>query len=312
MARIRLGVALVVVAAVAVLLSACNTGFEGVRLRIAAGLEGGVYYKLSAPLADACQARLEMPRPEVLETRGSPDNLNKLVNGEVDVAFSTADVAAAPPRGPRRPMALARLYNDYLHLVVRSSDTQLQTVADLAGKEVAIGAPESGVAVMATRVLEVAGLAGPGALTKRELGLGDSIKAFEDGDVDAFFWSGGLPTDRISDLAAVLPIRLLDLSDVLPKLLIRYPVYNAELIPASTYRLAGQAVNTLSVPNYLLTTDAMPEELAAALVATLFEAQPALVRANRAATAIDIHSAIETAPVPLHPGAVRYYRDKKI
>lgn len=311
MARIRLGAALVVVVAVAALLSACNTGFEGVRLRIAAGLEGGVYYKLSSPLADACQSRLEMPRPEVLETRGSPDNLNKLVNGEVDVAFSTADVAAAPPRGPRRPMALARLYNDYLHLVVRSADAQLQAVADLAGKTVAIGAPESGVAVMAGRVLEVAGLAGPGALTKRELGLGDSIEAFEDGEVDAFFWSGGLPTGRIAELAETLPIRLLDLSDVLPDLLNQYPVYNAELIPASTYRLP-LAVNTLSVPNYLLTTEAMPEDLAAALVETLFEAQPALVRANRAATAIDIHSAIETAPVPLHPGAVRYYRDKKI
>ncbi|GGS40166.1 MULTISPECIES: TAXI family TRAP transporter solute-binding subunit [Actinokineospora] len=305
MTRVRLCVVLVALA----LLTACDTGFEGVRLRIAAGFDGGVYHALSAPLADACRARLGMARPEVLQTRGSPDNLNKLVGGEVDIAFSAADVAAERRPGPRRPMALARLYNDYLHLVVRDEDP-IEAVADLAGRRVSIGAPESGVAVMARRVLEVAGLTG--GLKTRDLGLAASIDAFNAGDIDAFFWSGGLPTDLIEDLSAIRRIRLIDMTDILPNLINRYPVYNAELIPASTYHLAGPAVNTLSVPNYLLTTDAMPADLAMALVETLFEAQPALVRANKAATAIDIHSAIETDPVPLHPGAVRYYREQKI
>ncbi|MGW5052520.1 TAXI family TRAP transporter solute-binding subunit [Actinokineospora sp. NPDC004072] len=305
MTRLRLGVVLVAL----VLLAACDTGFEQVRLRIGAGLPGGVYYKLSDPLAEACRARLGMARPEVLQSRGSPDNLNRLVNGEVDIAFSAADVAAELRPGPRRPMALARLYNDYLHLVVRNEDP-IRTVADLAGKRVSIGAPDSGVAVMAGRVFDAAGLTGKPKT--RDLGLNESIDAFTAGEIDAFFWSGGLPTGSIEELAKIRPIRLVDMSDILPKLINRYPVYNAELIPASTYRLPGQAVNTLAVPNYLLATDAMPADLARALVETLFEAQPALVRANRAAMAIDIHSAIETDPVPLHPGAIRYYREQKI
>lgn len=301
------------VVAVLALLAACNTGFEDVRVRIAAGSKTGVYYALSGALAEACRGSLGMAVPEVLETRGSPDNLNKLVSGEADIAFSAADVAAAPPAGARRPMALARLYNDYLHLVVDNRVTDpIEAVADLAGKRVSIGAPESGVAVMAKRVLDTAGLTGPNAPEIRFLSLDDSVRAFTDDEIDAFFWSGGLPTAGISRLATVRSIRLVDLSDVLPNLLNLYPVYNAELIPASTYQLPGAAVNTLSVPNYLLTTDAMPTDLAAALVKTLFDAQPALVRANRAATAIDIHSAIETDPVPLHPGAIRYYQERKI
>ena len=309
MTRLRLGAVLAVLA----LLAACNTGFEEVRLRIAAGSAGGVYYKLAGALSEACQGGLGMAAPEVLETRGSPDNLNRLVRGEVDIAFSAADVAAAPPDGARKPMALARLYNDYLHLVVNNQEADpIETVADLAGRRVSVGAPDSGVAVMAKRVLESSGLSGSNAPDTSYLALGDSIRAFSEEKIDAFFWSGGLPTGGIADLAATRSIRLVDLTDVLPKLLIRYPVYNAELIPASTYQLLGPAVNTISVPNYLLATDTMPPDLAAALVDTLFDAQPALIRANRAAIAIDIHSAIETHPVPLHPGAIRYYQDRKI
>lgn len=305
--------------AVLALLAACNTGFEDVRLRISGGPDGGVYYRLSGALADACAARLGMPRPEVMVSAGSPENLDRLVSGEADVVFSAADVATADRPGLREPMALARLYNDYLHLVVDDEDVESQAVerivkvGDLLGKRVSIGGRTSGVAVMAGRVLEAAGLTGGNAPELHHLGFNDSIEAFKRDEIDAFFWSGGLPTDGITTMRADgVKFRLVDLSDVLKPLIDRYPVYNAELIPASTYRLPGTAVNTLSVPNYLLTTDAMPDDLAAALVKTLFDAQPALVEANRAATAIDIHSAIETDPVPLHPGAIRYYQESKI
>jgi TRAP transporter TAXI family solute receptor len=299
------------------LLAACNTGFEDVRLRISGGPERGVYYSLSGALADACAARLQMPRPEVMVSAGSPENLDRLVSGEADVVFSAADVATADRPGPRKPMALARLYNDYLHLVVGDDESQARKpivkVGDLLGKRVSIGGRTSGVAVMAGRVLEAAGLTGGNAPELHHLTLNDSIEAFKREEIDAFFWSGGLPTEGITKMRAdKVKFRLVDLTDVLQPLTERYPVYNAEVIPLSTYRLQGSAVNTLSVPNYLLATDAMPADLAAALVKTLFDAQPALVDANKAATAIDIHSAIETHPVPLHPGAFRYYKESKI
>lgn len=291
-------------------LSGCDSQFAGVRLRIAAGFPSGVYHSLSESLATVWQRQLEIERPEVLETSGSPDNIRKLCAGEADIAFSAADVAAQPTNTQRKPRALARLYDDYLHIVVRG-DGSIRSLEALRGTRVAVGSPESGVAFIAKRLLDVSGLSAQGALTTAHLGLTDSIEEFKRGNVDAFFWSGGLPTKAITDLAAVVPIRLLDLTDAMPTMRNQFPVYNTASIPVSTYNLAGGPVTTLAVPNYLLVTDAMADHVAEALVRGLFDAHGELARANRAALAIDIHSAIETDPVPLHEGAKRYYRDEK-
>lgn len=300
-------VALVVLAAT---LPACDSQFAGTRLRVAGGVHGGVYHRLAEALAGVWRTRLGSDHPAVLQTSGSPDNLRKLVSGEVDVAFSAADVASQHWPGPQQPRALARLHNDYLHIVV-PQESPIAGLAGLAGKRVSVGGPDSGVAVIADRVLDVAGLSAPDALHREELDLGASIEALKANEIDAFFWSGGLPTGPITELAAVRAIRLLDLTPDLPALRKIYPVYNTATIPTSTYALPGRAVTTLSVPNYLLATGSMPADLAAALLDGLFAAHAELARANRAALSIDIHSAIETDPVPLHPGAARYYREHK-
>ncbi|SDC47131.1 TAXI family TRAP transporter solute-binding subunit [Actinokineospora iranica] len=307
----RLRGALLALLAVSGLLTSCDSQFEGVRLRVAAGFTSGVYNNLSQSLATKWQEQLAIDRPEVLETSGSPDNVNKLLAGEADIAFSAADVAAQPTNRDRQPRALARIYDDYLHVVVRR-DGPIRNLADLRGMRVGIGSPESGVAFIAKRVLAISGLSEPGTLTLENLGLTASIEAFKLDKIDAFFWSGGLPTKGITDLADVLPIRLLDLTDDLPPLRGRYPVYNSASIPASTYRLPGGPVNTLVVSNFLLVTDKMSDDLAYALVQGLFDARPELAKTNPAALSIDVHSAIETHPVPLHAGAARYYRDHKI
>ncbi len=308
---VRLGTALLALAAVAGLSTACESEFAGIRLRIAAGVPSGVYNTLSQSLASTWQAQLGIERPEVLETGGSPDNVNKLLSGEADIAFSAADVAAEPTNRSRSPRALARIYDDYLHVVVRD-EGPITSLSGLRGMRVGIGSPESGVAFIAKRILGISGLAAPGTLTVADLGLNDSIKAFKRDEIDAFFWSGGLPTKGITELADVVPIRLLDLAEDLPALRNQYPVYNSASIPASTYHLPGGPVNTLAVPNYLLVTDAMADDLATALVAGMFAAQSDLAKASPAALSIDVHAANETDPVELHPGAVRYYRDEKV
>jgi TRAP transporter TAXI family solute receptor len=91
-----------------------------------------------------------------------------------------------------------------------------------------------------------------------------------------------------------------------------YPVYGAATIPASSYRLAEGPITTIVVPNFLLATDAMPDNVAEALTRALFASQPRLITANPAARAIDLRSAIETSPIPLHPGATTYYRTEKL
>jgi TRAP transporter TAXI family solute receptor len=187
-------------------------------------------------------------------------------------------------------------------------------VGDLRGKRVGIGAPTSGVEVIAKRVLEVAGLStGPDAPTTTNLTLAQSRERLQNNTIDAFFWSGGLPTNEIVQLAATVPLRLLDMSDVMPKIRARFGYYSSATIPITTYALKNAApVTTLLVPNLLLVTDEMSVPAAKALTQGVFDAQQKLAATNTAARSIDIRSAIETQPVPLHEGALEYYRDNKV
>ncbi|MBP2331028.1 TRAP transporter TAXI family solute receptor [Kibdelosporangium banguiense] len=296
---------LVVLLLVVLALTGCTSPTEGLRLRIATGFEGGVYNKLGSALATEWATQLGMPRPEVLPTTGSPDNIERLSSGAADIAFSAADVAI-DQRG--NFSALARIYDDYLHVVVRA-DGLINSIADLKDKRVAIGARESGVAVIAIRLLSVLNVNSQTV----NLGLRDSSTALKEGRIDAFFWSGGLPTDEIVQLGDAASIRLLDLTENMPAIRARYDIYSAAAIPLSVYHTTNsKAVTTLVVPNLLLATDRLPVDAAKVLTQGIFEAQKQLASQSTAANSIDIRTAIETQPIPLHEGALQFYRDRKL
>lgn len=294
------------------LLAGCHSRFDGLRLTIATGNSDGVYYQVGAQLAGVWAGQLGIPRPRVLVTAGSPDNIARLRDGTADIGFGSADAIADPDQGPRKLRALARIYDDYIQVVVRAGEP-VEHLADLAGRRVSIGPADSQVHLVANRLLAAAGVRG---LRPVDLSLNDSLAALRAGHIDAFFWSGGLPTQSITDLAGTVPLRLLDLgsdpSGVLTTMLARYPVYGTALVPAGTYGARTGSTTTLTVPNFLLVTDRMPADVAQALVSGLFGATGRLVGVNAAALGIDIHSAIYTQPVPLHPGAEAYYRAAKL
>jgi hypothetical protein len=296
-------------------LSACTAPFADRRLRLATGAEAGVYFTLGSALARAWQDDLGLTSaPEVRSTAGSVDNLGLLTAGEVDVAISQIDAAAdhrgaMPPGSPKALRALARIYDDVVHLVV-PADSPVLTPADLRGARVAIGAPASGVSLIARRLLEISGLRPGDDISAEQLGIADSPAELVAGRLDALFWVGGLPTRGISALAEQMPIRLVDLDSIVKRARDTHPVYTTRTVPAGTYGMT-YPVTTLLVRNVLLVTADMPDELAEALVRSMFEAQAALAEAARAAVTIDPRSAIGTQPIALHPGAERFYRAAK-
>ncbi|WP_372668634.1 TAXI family TRAP transporter solute-binding subunit [Amycolatopsis kentuckyensis] len=299
--------ALAIAAALVLVLSACSSGFGELKLRIAAGNPGGVYDKLAQTLATAWAAGLDIERPAVLQTQGSPDNIDKVLAGAADVAFVAADVAADRYKSDPRLTTLARIHDDYLHIVVRA-DSDIRTVGQLRGRRIATGAKSSGVEYIARRLLQATDLTD--SVTTSSRGLDDSVKALLDGEIDAFFWSGGLPTPTLAAYNGTQSLRLLDIADVMPKMQEINQVYGTASIPASTYNQPGP-VTTLLVPNFLIVPKSMSDDVAEALVRGLFDARQQLALANPAALSIDVHPGIETQPIPLHPGALRYYRDKK-
>ncbi|GAA4706765.1 TAXI family TRAP transporter solute-binding subunit [Pseudonocardia yuanmonensis] len=309
--------ALRVLAALAVLpaLPACGADFAGRRLSIAAGVASGVYVRLAGALAEVWREHLGLAAtPTVLTTAGSVENLDRLADGTADVAFSQVDTAAErlaglAPGDPRALRALARIYDDALHVVVRR-DSPVRRIADLRGRAVSIGTPTSGYYAVARRLLESAGLDPDRDVDARQLGLSDAADAVQAGEIEAFFWFGGLPTTGVAELAAATPIRLLDLSDLLEAVRARYPVYSSGTVPASTYDI-GEPVATLFVRNLLLVPAALDDDLAGALVGTVFAEQPRLATTSPSALTIDARAAIGTQPVPLHPGAERFYREAK-
>ncbi|KOV79185.1 TRAP ABC transporter substrate-binding protein [Nocardia sp. NRRL S-836] len=303
MGRVHAAVSLL---AAATVLTGCGSTLEDVKITMATGPQGGVYYSLGNGLADAWSGRLGIARPQVVVTNGSKDNVLRLVNNQAQVGFSQADAIEGVPGGSKL-RALARMHDDYLQVIVRA-DLPVTKFADLSGLRVSIGARESGVEIIASSLLKATNV----TPQQVNLGLDDSAQAMREGRLDAFFWSGGLPTGSITRLTRDLRVRMLDLRDVLPPFREQYPTYGSATLPASIYNLPSGPVITLVVRNFLLVTDSMPDDVAEALVRQLFEAQPDLVKAHSAARTIEQRSAIETSPVLLHPGAVRYYRDFKV
>ncbi|WP_237048003.1 TAXI family TRAP transporter solute-binding subunit [Lentzea guizhouensis] len=302
--RVHAAVSLLTAATV---LTGCSSTLEDVKITMATGPQGGVYYSLGNGLADAWNGRLGIARPQVVVTNGSKDNVLRLVNNQAQVGFSQADAIEGVPGGTKL-RALARMHDDYLQVIVRA-DLPVATFADLAGLRVSIGARESGVEIIANSLLKATNVKPRQQLN---LGLDASADAMREGRLDAFFWSGGLPTGSITRLTRDLQVRMLDLKDVLLTIREQFPTYGSATLPASIYNLPSGPVITLVVRNFLLVTESMPDDVAEALVRQLFEAQPDLVKAHSAARTIEQRSAIETSPVQLHPGAVRYYRDFKV
>jgi TRAP transporter TAXI family solute receptor len=284
-------------------------------LRIATGNEGGVYVAYGEGLASAVRADLPRLRPTVLRTQASVENLRLLASGRADVAFALADAAADAVNGTgpfleALPIAaLARLYDNYVQIVVRRG-APFRGIRDLAGHRVATGSPKSGTALVAGRMLQAADL-GPTDIETVSLDLKPSVEELAAGRIDAFFWSGGLPADALLGLVRTTDVRLLDLADIAEPLAATYgDVYAEAVIPATAYGF-GEPITTVSVPNYLVVRPSEDDEVAYRLTRLLFDAQDRIATVHPEARRLNLRSAISTYPVELHPGAERHYRQAK-
>jgi TRAP transporter TAXI family solute receptor len=287
---------------------------SGQPLVIATGSTLGVYYRYGQALATLLRG--QGADVTVLPTSASVENIELLARGRVQLGFTALDAAVdagsgRPPFDAVTPvLALARLYDDYIHLVVPHS-SPASTVGDLHGMRVSLGPANSGTALIAARVLEAAGLDAVQDVQASSLDLNGSAIALQQGHVDAFFWSGGLPTSGIAALAAVTPIRLVPMHDEATALRSQYgSYYRAGTIPADTYTSIGD-VDTIAIADLLATTSAMDADMAARITRTLFSGRRTIATEVPIGDRLDERTAIFTEPISLHPGALRYYRDVK-
>jgi len=315
--RLRLALVLAICAAAAVV--ACS-GRGGTRfLSIATGGTGGVYYPYGGAIARLISEKIPNTQASAEVTGASVDNLKLLQVGKVDLAFTLADSLAEGVKGEGpfkdtgaigSARTLAVLYTNFTHIVVRQG-SGIQSIADLKGKAVSVGAPGSGTELIANRILLAAGLDPRRDIVRSVLPVTESAGSMKDGKIDAFFWSGGVPTPAVQDLAATpgLAIELLPSTEVLAALQRDFGrnLYQAAVIPGGTYQGIAGDRGTIGVKNLLVASSQLDNDLVAAIMKVIFENKDALVAAHPEARHLDRPGSLTDAPAPYHPGAVKFY-----
>ncbi|GAA1407580.1 TAXI family TRAP transporter solute-binding subunit [Kitasatospora putterlickiae] len=294
-----------------------STGRPSGETRLATGVEQGVYDRygklLDAHLAKAMPGvRLELDNSE-----GSIDNLARVTSGRDDFAIATADsVAQYTGPGREKLRAIARLYDDYLQLIVPAGSS-VHSAADLKGLRVGVGQSLSGVNLVTRRLLTAAGLDPDRDITPAFLGIGDAANRLRSGRLDAFFWSGGLPTSALTELSEHVRIRIVPLGDLAEAIHLveggGTDAYRAATMPKGTYPKAEpqEAVATLAVPNLLITRADVDDDLVQGMTRAVIDSRDQIGAQVHAAQLVDLRTAVYTDPLPLHEGAARYYRSVK-
>jgi uncharacterized protein len=315
---------LLLVVALVIALSACAPGSSDGgkrRLSIATGGTGGVFYPYGGGIAKVITDSLPNVEATAEVTAASIDNLKFLKQGTSDLAFTMSDAAqdAVLARDEFKDFGaiplrtLAVLYSSYTHLVTLA-DSGITDVTGLKGHVVSMGAAGSGTATLGYRILEAAGLDTRRDIRAQSLGVAQSVDAMKDGKIDAFFWNGGLPTASVLDLVNTPRIRarFLATDGMLPQLEKTFgpSLYYRAIIPKGTYQ-QDTDIPVVGVAVLLVVSETMPEDLAHDITRVLFEKQPELATIHPQAKVLSLKTATTGSPIPFHPGAIRYYRDRQ-
>lgn len=286
---------------------------------ITTGGVGGTYHAIGTLIAKAVSTPPSLVSTAIA-SNGSVANINAISSGTAQSGFVQADVAYWAYSGTgvyegRSKVAelrsIANLYPESVHLVVRRA-ANVKAIADLKGKRVSIDEPGSGTLLNAAAILTAFGVEGQDfhAEFAKPAHAAAMLKA---GTIDAFFFTGGFPTDTIASLAAAgTDIDLLPISGAPVEALAKhYPFFSQNEIPAGTYKGIG-AVKTLAVGAHWVTSSQQAADTVYDVTKALWSerTRAALDAGHAKGNAIQLKTALDgLLGVPLHPGAERFYRE---
>lgn len=302
--------------AASTLLAAATPILAQEQLSIATGGTGGVYYPMGGGLAEIINAHVDGYSATAEVTGASVENMGLIATGDADIAFALADTVQQAFGGTGRfegqalPMlrGLAVSYANMVHIVALEG-SGITTLADLRGKRVSIGAPGSGTEVNAAAILNANGITYDD-IDEQRLNFNETADALANGDIDAGIWSVGAPTSSIMNLATTNTIVLIALSEAeMAAAQAVDPVFAMTSLPGGTYEGVANDTAVLGVPNVLVVSSDMSDDLAYAITRAMFEQIEALRAVHPAANETSVEFTMLATPIPLHPGAVRYYEE---
>ncbi len=285
-------------------------------VNVLTGGQAGVYYPLGVALSQIYSKAMPDAKVQVQATKASVENLNLLQAGRGEIAFTLGDSLSNAWKGVqdagfktplKKLRTVAGIYSNYIQIVA-SADSGIRTLADLKGKRISVGAPRSGTELNARAILKAAGLTYQDFAKVEYLPFGESVELMKNRQLDVTLQSAGLGVASIRDLATSIKIVVVPIpADVVAR--VGDPAYQPGTIPANTYTNQTDAVPTARIKNFLVTHDGVAADTVYTMTKALFDNLDQLVAAHSAAKAINKADAAKGVPVPLHPGAERYYRE---
>ncbi|HBW09299.1 MULTISPECIES: TAXI family TRAP transporter solute-binding subunit [Stutzerimonas stutzeri group] len=284
-------------------------------INILTGGTSGVYYPIGVALSQQYN-KIDGAKTSVQATKASVENLNLLQAGRGELAFSLGDSVADAWNGVedagfkaplKRLRAIAGTYNNYIQIVA-SEESGIKTLEDLKGKRISVGAPKSGTELNARAIFKAAGLDYKDMGRVEFLPYAESVELIKNRQLDATLQSSGLGMAAIRDLASTMPVTFVEIpAAVVEK--IESDAYLPGVIPAGTYDGQDADVPTVAITNILVSHEKVSDEVAYQMTKLMFDNLSSLGNAHSAAKDIKLENATKNLPIPLHPGAERFYKE---
>ena len=286
------------------------------QLSIATGGTGGVYFPMGGGLAEVINNHVDGYAAVAEVTGASVENMGLVATGDSDFALALADVVYQGYTGTGRfegqqlatTRALASMYANMIQIVTLDG-SGITSLEDLRGQRVSVGAPGSGTEVNAQTILNANGITYDD-IEEQRLNFNETADALRNGDIDAGFWSVGAPTSSILNLATTNDIVIIPLSDAEREAAMAESAVMAKVdLAGGTYEGVADDVPTIGIPNVLIVSSETPDDLAYAVAKAMFENVEELRAVHPAANQTTVDFTLSATPIPLHPGALRYYEE---
>lgn len=285
-------------------------------INVLTGGTSGVYYPLGVAIGKIYGDKIPDVKTQVQATKASVENLVLLQQGRGEIAFTLGDSLKAAWEGDAEAgfknkldklRTIGAIYPNYIQIVA-TAESGIKTLADLKGKSLSVGAPKSGTELNSRAILAAAGMSYKDLGKVEYLPFAESVDLMKNRQLSATLQSAGLGVASLKDLSTSSEITVV----AVPKETVDKigPPFVSVIIPANTYTGQDKDVPTAAVVNYLVTSSAVSDDLAYQMTKLVYESLPELANAHAAGKEIKLATAATGSPVPLHPGAIRYYKEK--
>ena len=296
---------------------------------LATASTGGTYYPVGVAIATLTKVKLQ-PKEKIgmsaISSAGSGENIKLLRENEAQLAilqglfgaYAANGTGPVASEGPQKDLrSITMLWQNVEQFVMLSEKAKTGTIDDLIamkGAKVSLGAKNSGTLGSNNSILKGFGIEAETYFEPVYLGYGPSADALQNGNIDAMSTPGGVPTSAVTQALATMgdKVTILEFTDAqIAKANVDAgtELWTQYIIPAGSYPGQTKDIKTIGQPNFLAVRGDLPEEDVYLITKTMFENLAFLQAIHKATTAMSLETALAGLPMPLHPGAARYFQE---